>query len=176
MKRYVVLGLPLLVWVTMLACVSHERADDRSATGVYAAPSGPADTSTPTVYLPVVTNAFVSGLVMPADLLYLGAFRLPDDGPRPRTFEYGGNAMTFNPDGPPATDNTLPGSLFITGHDRMPFGELPDGDQVAEVNIPQPVNSRNLDDLPYAVFVQGFTNVAAEYFHDLKCPRWACNI
>jgi len=141
-------------------------------TGIHAASPNstdirPADTPTPTTYLPIVTKALVPGLVIPADLTYLGAFRLPDDAERPRTFEYGGNAMTFNPDGPAATVSTHPGSLFITGHDRMPYGDLPDGDQVAEVNIPQPVNSRNLDDLPYAAFIQGFADVAAGYFHDL---------
>jgi hypothetical protein len=31
----------------------------------------------------------------------------------PQTFAYGGNAMTFNPDG---------NSLFVMSHDRMPYG------------------------------------------------------
>ena len=42
-----------------------------------------------------------AGAILPDDFTYLGAFRLPDDGDRPRTFEYGGSAMTFRPDGDP---------------------------------------------------------------------------
>ena len=45
----------------------------------------------------------------PADIEYLGAFRLPGGDEPPLTFAYGGNAMTFNPDN---------NSLFISGHDR----------------------------------------------------------
>jgi len=108
----------------------------------------------------IIIQAAPSGdLIRPGDFTYLGAFRLPDDGERPRTFEYGGNAMTYNPD-----NNTL----FITGHDRLPYGELPDGDQVAEVSIPTPLNSRNVEDLPVATFVQGFHNPAAGHFTSLE--------
>jgi len=62
--------------------------------------------------------------LQPADVSYLGAFRLPGDGERPETFAYGGNAMTFDPGGDSAgSDDGFPGSLFITGHERMPYGE-----------------------------------------------------
>ena len=78
----------------------------------------------------------ISGKVVnPADIEYLGAFRLPGGEDPPLTFAYGGNAMTFNPD-----NNTL----FITGHDRIAYGDVTDGDQVAEVSIPEPVMSRNI--------------------------------
>lgn len=112
-------------------------------------------------------------LIQPADLLYRGAFRLPDDSLRPRTFEYGGNAMTFNPSGDPGgPGDGYPGSLFIMGHDRLPYGELPDGNQVAEVNIPVPVISQDLAGLNYADFLQGFHNVAAGFFPELEeIPR-----
>ncbi|MCX7669164.1 MAG: hypothetical protein N2439_03730 [Anaerolineae bacterium] len=106
-----------------------------------------------------------SRLIQPADLVYLGAFRLPEGAERPRTFAYGGNAMTFRPGGDPAgSSDGFPGSLFITGHDRLPYGELPDGSQVAEVSIPAPVNSRELADLPIAVLLQDFHDVAAGHF------------
>jgi hypothetical protein len=95
----------------------------------------------------------------------VGAFRLPDDGERPRTFAYGGNAMTFNPDGDAdGADDGFPGSLFVMGHDRMPYGDLPDGNQVAEITIPLPVNSDSLDTLNTGDFLQGFHNVAAGAF------------
>jgi len=107
--------------------------------------------------------------LQPADFQYLGAFRLPDGGERPLTFEYGGNAMTYYPDGDPTDggdeiDDGYHGSLFISGHERMPYGELPDGNQVAEVTIPVPVNSKDLGALNYAQFVQGFKDVTGGLF------------
>ena len=130
----------------------------RSPTATSSATASPTRT-------PTATATVSSSLVQPADLVYLGAFRLPDDGDRPFTFAYGGNAMTFRPNGDPAGPaDGFPGSLFIIGHDRLPYGELPDGSQVAEVNIPAPVNSRNVNDLPVAAFLQGFHDVAAGHF------------
>ncbi len=104
---------------------------------------------------------------------YLGAFRLPGDLERPRTFAYGGNAMTFNPDGDPdGQDDGFPGTLFITGHDRIAYGDVPDGDQIAEVDIPQPVVSASLAELNTAAFVQDFEDVLAGHFTDLEeIPR-----
>ena len=116
----------------------------------------------------------VSGKVIrPTDLEYLGAFRLPGDDERPKTFAYGGNAMTFNPDGDPqgAADG-FPGSLFIMGHDRMAYGELPNGNQVAEISIPAPSVSRDIETLNTAAFLQDFQDVAAGHFTDLdEIPR-----
>jgi hypothetical protein len=106
--------------------------------------------------------------LQPSDFTYLGAFRLPGDEDRPRTFDYGGNAMTFNPDGDArGADDGYPGSLFITGHDRIAYGEVPDGDQVAEVSIPVPVDNRNIESLNTAGFIQDFHNVAASSFKQM---------
>ncbi len=71
--------------------------------------------------------------------------------------------MTFRP-GADAENDGFPGSLFITGHDRMPYGELPDGGQIAEVSIPAPSLSRNVSNLPQAEFLQTFHNVLAGRF------------
>lgn len=111
--------------------------------------------------------------LQPADLTYLGAFRLPAGGERPLTFEYGGSAMTVNPDGDPAgAADGFAGSLFVMGHDRMAYGELPDGNQVAEVTIPAPVIAADASALPQAAFVQDFHDVAAGYFVGLdEIPR-----
>jgi hypothetical protein len=109
-----------------------------------------------------------AGLVDPNNITYLGAFRLPGGEGRPLTFSYGGNAMTFNPEGDPGSGDGTPGSLFITGHDRLAYGELRDGSQVAEVSIPVPVNSHNVEDLPVATFVQDFRDVTAGYFTELE--------
>jgi len=111
-------------------------------------------------------------LVQPADFVYQGAFRLPGGDTPPETFAYGGNAMTFRPDGDGSNSDAFPGSLFVMGHDRQPWGGLPNGNQVAEIKIPQPVISRNLSDLPVAGFIQGFSDVTAGYFTDLEeIPR-----
>jgi len=94
-------------------------------------------------------------VIDPDNIEYLGAFRLPGGEDRPQTFAYGGNAMTFNPDN---------GTLFIMGHDRLAYGELPNGDQIAEISIPEPVISRNIEDLNSGEFVQEFQNVMEGHF------------
>ena len=107
-------------------------------------------------------------VITPEDLAYKGAFRLPGGWDRPQTFAYGGNAMTYNPDGDVNGDaDGFPGSLYIMGHDRMAYGDLPDGSQVAEVNIPRPVIAENLEDLNYAEFIQDFSNVADGFYANM---------
>ncbi len=104
-------------------------------------------------------------LLGPDDFEYLGAFRLPDDGERPRAFAYGGEAMTFNPVGDPeGPDDGFPGSLFVVGHNRIPYGEVPDGNQVAEITIPAPVIVDSPDLLGQAEFVQGFSDISYGMF------------
>ncbi|NLF51988.1 MAG: hypothetical protein GX577_12695 [Leptolinea sp.] len=110
-----------------------------------------------------------SDLLQPEDFAYLGAFRLPGNEDRPRTFAYGGNAMTFNPDGDPdGVDDGFPGSLFVMGHDRIAYGDVPEGNQVAEINIPLPVQGKNLEELATAEFIQGFSNVTAGAFTEME--------
>ncbi|HYN40700.1 MAG TPA: hypothetical protein VE129_02910, partial [Thermoanaerobaculia bacterium] len=125
-------------------------------------------------YVPALRSSPVPpARIAPTDLVYLGAFRLPEGGQRPLTFEYGGNAMTFRPGGDPAggTDG-FPGSLFVTGHDRMPYGELPDGSRVAEIGIPAPVVSRNVEELPQARLLQPLTDVTGGLFAGIdEIPR-----
>ncbi len=120
----------------------------------------PEDMTSPTLGVPLATVS--EKLLQPVDFTFLGSFRLPGEEERPHTFAYGGNAMTFNPDGDPqGKQDGFPGSLFITGHDRIPFGELPDGGQVAEINIPLPVNSKDLAEMNTAEFLQNFTDLGA---------------
>ena len=129
--------------------------------------SAPAPTPTPTP-----TTIIPAGLIQPADLVYQGAFRLPGGDTPPQTFAYGGNAMTFNPDGDPSNRDAYPGSLFVMGHDRMAWGVLPDGSQVAEVSIPVPGGASDPADLPQAGFIQGFHDVTAGFFTQLEeIPR-----
>jgi hypothetical protein len=118
--------------------------------------------------LPVAERPLDADLVSPADLLYVGAFRLPGGETPPKTFAYGGNAMTFNPDGDPANGDAFPGSLFIMGHERQAWGTLPDGNQVAEISIPVPLLSTRLEDLSTAVLLQDFADVTAGYFSEME--------
>lgn len=114
-----------------------------------------------------------ANLLQPGDLTYLGAFRLPGGETPPITFAYGGNAMTFNPDGNPgASGDVLPGSLFVMGHDRQAWGDLPNGNQVAEISIPAPSVQALPENLPMAEFIQDFQDVFAGRFTDMEeIPR-----
>lgn len=106
-----------------------------------------------------------TSLVQPADFEYLGAFRLPGGEDRPETFAYGGNAMTYSPTGDPSGGaEGFQGSLFVMGHDRLPYGELPDGNRIAEITIPAPVKSKSAGALNSAEFIQPLTNAAGGLF------------
>lgn len=120
---------------------------------------------------PVAAQAMTR--LAPEDFHYLGAFRLPDVGERPKTFAWGGNAMTYRPpEGRAPEGDELPGSLYVMGHDRMAYGELPDGDQVSELAIPRPVIAERPDALPVARILQPFADVAAGRFAGLdELPR-----
>jgi hypothetical protein len=119
------------------------------------------------------SNQTTSVVLRPEDFSYLGAFRLPDDGDRPNTFAYGGEAMTFNPSGnPDGPSDGFPGSLFVMGHNRIPYGELPDGNKIAEITIPVPKKSQLVSDLNQAEFLQPFSNIDAGFFSNLdEIPR-----
>ncbi|NUM55138.1 MAG: hypothetical protein HUU46_15955 [Candidatus Hydrogenedentes bacterium] len=112
-------------------------------------------------------------LVQPDDFAYLGAFRLPGGEERPETFAYGGYAMTFCPTGDASGGaDGLSGSLFVMGHDRLPYGELPDGNRIAEITIPKPVKSKDPSALNTAEFIQPLTNAARGLFTEYdEIPR-----
>lgn len=77
--------------------------------------------------------------------------------------------MTFNPDGDPSgASDGFSGTLFITGHERIGYGTLPDGGQVAEVSIPAPIISADVESLNTAEFVQGFANIFEEHFVEFQ--------
>lgn len=160
-SKYRLWGLIFLVAAFVLSCnVSSSQIRPTQAANTPLA--------TQSVYLPLVVTQTpgsppAGDLVRPEDLTYLGAFRLPGGDEPPLTFAYGGNAMTYNPD-----NNTL----FITGHDRQPYGDLPNGSQVAEISIPTPMIAADPSGLPQAVFVQNFHNVFDGQFVGLdEIPR-----
>ncbi len=153
----------LALFLTVIACSFGQTPNSTESL-----PTGSVSV-TPTVSQPQPNPPSSGNVINPADLEYLGAFRLPGGEEPPQTFAYGGNAMTFNPDGDPAgAADGYPGSLFVMGHDRIAYGELSNGDQLAEISIPIPINSRNIADLNTAEFIQGFTDVTKGHFTNLE--------
>jgi len=103
--------------------------------------------------------------IQPSDLIYLGAFRLPEASGG-SNWEYSGHGLTYFPEGDPAgTGDGFPGSLYGAGHDHQLF--------ISEISIPVPVNSRNLDDLNTAITLQPFADLSDGIFiaEEMAIPR-----
>lgn len=103
------------------------------------------------------------GLLQPGDLEYLGAFRLPDtEGDY--GWGWGGSAAAYYPAGDPGgAGDSHPGSIFATGTDDL--------QRIAEISIPEPVNSRDLEQLHTAVMLQDFAPLMENMFPDLEVPH-----
>jgi hypothetical protein len=106
-------------------------------------------------------------LIQPNELVYVGAFRLPD-GPEEIGWAWSGEALTYYPGGDPSgPDDGYPGSLFGTGHNWNQW--------VSEISIPVPINSREKDveELSTATTLQDFSNIRASLFAhlDFEIPR-----
>jgi len=111
----------------------------------------------------------LSQLIQPSDLVYRGAFRLPDVS-GDCDWTYSGHAMTYYPQGDPSgPSDGYPGSLFATGNDAV-------CQHVSEITIPAPVISaqKQLADLPVAGTLQAFSDIRGGVFgnyEDLVLPR-----
>lgn len=109
-----------------------------------------------------------SKLVQPSDLVYVGAFRLPDT-PGGMGWEWAGTemgALAYYPYGDSAgPSDGHPGSLYGTGHDQLKY--------VSEISIPVPVisSSKNPDDLNTAGTLQDFKNVFGGKLDGLELPK-----
>lgn len=127
----------------------------------------PADTSEPETTPTTITppDDIHRELIQPEDLLYLGAFRLPETSDD-YGWGYSGYAMTYFPEGDPhGSDDGFPGSLFILGHDHTQY--------VSEVSIPAPVISeaKNPNELLTATTLQPFRDIRGGMFGELEIPR-----
>ena len=115
-----------------------------------------------------LTPSALTELVQPGDLIYQGAFRLPDEfveiwGDQINFWSYSGCAMTYYQGGDPSGPNDgFPGSLFGVGHDQSQF--------VSEISIPVPVDSQNIDDLNTASTLQSPADITAGMFDYLELP------
>jgi hypothetical protein len=88
---------------------------------------------------PLLAATTTAPLVQKADLVYQGAFRVPQGTNDKDTFNYGGTSLAFNP-----ANN----SLFMVGH---VWNQLS-----AEIKIPSIVNTTNINSLATATIVQSF--------------------
>lgn len=109
-------------------------------------------------------TTIASELLRPADLQYLGAFRLPApaaDAVDAETWAYSCQALAYYPNGDPGGDaDGYPGSLFGTGHEVYNY--------VSEISIPAPSLSRNIEDLNTATTLQEFADVRGGLFDPLN--------
>ncbi|HRQ63875.1 MAG TPA: hypothetical protein PKZ76_03275 [Xanthomonadaceae bacterium] len=101
-------------------------------------------------YYPFPADKDPAVLVMPADLEYVGAFRLPS------LFQYSEGAMTYHPNGDPdGPSDGYPGSLIVGGEMNANAGRY------GEVSIPAPSMSRILNQLPVATLLRSVTPLGA---------------
>lgn len=108
------------------------------------------------LFFPIPATIDPSRLLMPGNLAYRGAFKLPVATSGTSTFQYPAGAMTFYPKGDPTgPDDGYPGSLFAAGH----MSQM----HVAEVDIPKPVisTSKTMSALPTAKILQPFRAIGA---------------
>lgn len=117
---------------------------------------------------PGVTRAALPGpaqLIQPDELVYAGAFRLPD-GPEEIGWAWCGEALAYYPGGDPGgPDDGYPGSLFGTGHNWNQW--------VSEISIPINSPEKIVNDLNTATTLQGFYNIRGDLFDhlDFEMPR-----
>ena len=81
------------------------------------------------------------------DIQYVGAFRLPRSTQNDN-FEFSGRAMAYNP---------ARNSLFISSRSGT----------VAEVDIPIPANTANVDAMPFANYLQAFRDPTEGHFNEI---------
>jgi hypothetical protein len=118
------------------------------------------------LFFQVTSGAIEDHRIQPEDLVYVGAFRLPDSSSSSfvKSWNYGGHSMTYYPDGDPnGADDGFPGSIYATGHAWE--------HQVSEISIPVPVISeaKNLGDLNTAITLQSFRVIMD--VGELEIPR-----
>jgi len=166
LKRSLVLAI-LTLFAGILACnlpVPMDTSGDELATETAIKPiPGVTEVTQETESLDRETNQQVPSVsidpearIQPSDLVYLGAFRLPD-GSGGSGWDYSGQGLTYYPEGDPeGPEDGFPGSLYGYGHDHQLY--------VSEISIPPPVNTRDLDALNTATTLQAFADLTPGIF------------
>ncbi|MEZ5659054.1 MAG: hypothetical protein R3E83_11150 [Burkholderiaceae bacterium] len=99
-------------------------------------------------------QAKLEPLLQPADIAYLGAFRVPVVGDGDTDgLRFGGQALAYD-----AQRN----SLFMLGH--------PWTQKTAEISVPEPVRSADYDELPRATLLQGPVDATAGRLGQISNP------
>jgi len=88
-------------------------------------------------------------LLAVSQLQYVGGFRLPAESSNGEWFSFGGRTAAFNPAGP---------SLFLSSYNGA----------VAEVSIPTPVNSADVNELPFATYLQPFADPTEGHLEEIS--------
>jgi len=112
-----------------------------------------------------IRAADANRLIQPSDLIYLGAFRLPDCPVYEQSWNWSGEALTFCPTGDRnGADDGFPGSLFGLGHDWKQCG--------SEISIPVPVVSKTKDvsELNAASTLQAFRDIRGDLLAEPELP------
>lgn len=175
MKRHWIISLVCVIGLA--ACTIQEPSPAASEPTETQAAATPAATAKPkpavTISLQVATSAPTltatalpeagNPVIQPADLEYLGAFRLPEASGG-SSWEYSGRGLTYFPQGDPGGEaDGFAGSLFGVGHDQQQY--------VSEISIPAPVISKNLEELNTATTLQPFADITGGMFGETEIPR-----
>ncbi|MBU0673904.1 MAG: hypothetical protein KJ950_04605 [Proteobacteria bacterium] len=158
---------------TSVEATSTTTVIDTTTSGASTTSTSAAVGTTTTIGSTTSTTLLSGELLSPGDLIYLGAFRLPErapGAPDAQGWEWSGEGLAYNPDGDPSdSGDGYPGSLFAAG--------LQSDNYVAEISIPAPVVSKNLDDLNVAGTLQGLTDIRSGYFEAFdEIPRMGMEV
>lgn len=168
-----IIGIMLLCLIISLSCSfpliasSADNIEDVSQDPTIAEPTPESVQSEVTEPVPQpsqISPPPSDEVILPEELEYLGAFRLPEASGG-SSWEYGGTALTYYLDGDSGgTADGFPGSLFGAGHDQQLY--------VSEISIPQPIISKNIDDLNTATTLQEFHDITGGRITEaLALPR-----
>lgn len=103
------------------------------------------------------SDKYPENAISQENIVYLGAFALPDDGESEQDmFSWGGEAMCYNPQND---------SLFISGHGWHTY--------IAEISIPEPTVSKDISQLDQSQLIRGFTDIKGSLFDQwtMEIPR-----
>jgi len=154
-KRLVLLHLTLVLLLTgcNLPAGNQNTADLNSPAN--SAPQPPQDTQNEDQPLleAVPAPEMVAGQrIQPAQIVYLGAFRLPEAS-GVSDWDYSGHGLTYYPDGDPqGAGDGYSGSLFGIGHDHQLA--------VSEISIPAPVMTKDPAQMNQAETLQPFVQLS----------------
>ena len=141
------------LWLLLLPMIGLQACNLPSSQEPVDAPLYAVSTREP---IPASVDISPGNRIQPEDIIYLGAFRLPE-GSGGSSWDYSGHGLTYYPEGDPGGgEDGFPGSLFGYGHDQQLM--------VSEISIPLPVVSQNFEELNTGTTLQPFTDITEGLF------------